>query len=311
MLAPICLFVYNRLDETRQTIEALKNNYLAKESELFIFSDGSKNKNTIQKIEEVRLYLKFIDGFKSIKIIESKNNKGLANSIISGVSEIIKEYGKVIVLEDDLITTPNFITFMNEALHFYKNNSRVQSINAYSLAIGSKNDVYFQMRPFPWGWATWSTHWNIELFDKKRLKKSIEHDSKVLKKMQNKLGPDMPKMLMDSINQINDSWYARWAYDHFVNMNLSVYPSKSLIVNIGFAEQSTHCRGINTYVSELDNDIQRKFNFKEEVSLSIIEENTFLKYFSKMYKLKYRLLLIFKKPGRHQLINELKMRLNR
>ena len=108
MLAPICLFTYNRLTEKKQTVEALQKNFLTKESELFIFSDGAKNEEGVLKVNEVRAFLKGISGFKSVTIFESKQNKGLANSIIAGVTQIIEKYGVVIVLEDDLITSPTF-----------------------------------------------------------------------------------------------------------------------------------------------------------------------------------------------------------
>ncbi len=124
VLAPIVLFVYNRLSHTKQTVESLQKNYLADQSELFIFSDGPKNELDRQKVENVRKYLNSINGFKNIVIKESQENKGLANSVISGVSEIISKYGKIIVMEDDLVSAPGFLKFMNEALEFYKDNSK-------------------------------------------------------------------------------------------------------------------------------------------------------------------------------------------
>ena len=166
-LAPICLFTYNRLNETKQTIKALQKNHLAVESQLFIFSDGSKDDTTKFKVSEVREFIKTVKGFKSVEIFESRKNKGLANSIIHGVSKIIEKFGQVIVLEDDIETHPNFLKFMNESLNFYKNNKRIQSINGYSLAIKSQSDVYFQKRTFSWGWATWKEYWSLEVFERK------------------------------------------------------------------------------------------------------------------------------------------------
>ena len=134
-LAPICLFTYSRLEETKRTIEALKKNFLAPKSELFIFSDGPKNHETKDKVKAVRDFIKTIDGFKKITIFESKTNEGLAKSIINGVTKVVNEYGKVIVLEDDLLTTPNFLDFMNQALLFFELNLSIYSINGYSLAL--------------------------------------------------------------------------------------------------------------------------------------------------------------------------------
>ena len=123
MNAPIALFVYNRPDHTQQTIVSLQKNTLAKNSNLYIFSDGPKTEKDIPKVNEVRQFLKNINGFKSVTVIERKSNWGLAKSIIEGVSEIINLYERVIVLEDDIVTSNTFLSFMNGALNFYYNNS--------------------------------------------------------------------------------------------------------------------------------------------------------------------------------------------
>jgi hypothetical protein len=163
-LAPICLFVYKRLSETRQTVESLQKNFLAGESGLFIFSDGYKNENDIDKINQVREYIKTISGFKKITLFESPINKGLANSIIAGVTQIIEQYGKVIVLEDDLIATTNFLDFMNQALNYYAQQGKIFSIACFSHKIKYPPDynynVFLQGRPTSWGWATWLNRWN-------------------------------------------------------------------------------------------------------------------------------------------------------
>ena len=119
-LAPIILFVYNRPEHTKKTLESLKINELASESSLFIFSDGSKNENDKKSVDEVRKYISTISGFKEIKIILREKNLGLADSVISGVTEVIEKYGKAIVLEDDIVTSKYFLKFMNEALDFYE-----------------------------------------------------------------------------------------------------------------------------------------------------------------------------------------------
>src|SRR5688572_7223408 len=119
MLAPVALFVYNRPWHTRQTVKALQNNFLADETELFIFSDGPKNDDSKAAVQEVRDYLKTIEQFKNITIIEQEKNLGLANSIISGVTEIVNKYGKIIVIEDDLISSRYFLKYMNDALDKY------------------------------------------------------------------------------------------------------------------------------------------------------------------------------------------------
>jgi len=158
-LAPICLFTYNRLEETKNTINALKKDVLAADSVLIIFSDGSKNVGAKNKVDEVRTYLKTVSGFNKVEIVESPINKGLGESIIAGVSKVVDQYGKAIVLEDDLSCTPNFLSYMNTNLDFYEKDSRIISVCGYGLKIKKpkhyKEDVYLYGRSSSWGWATW------------------------------------------------------------------------------------------------------------------------------------------------------------
>jgi hypothetical protein len=311
MIAPICLFTYNRLSETQQTIEALKCNYLAAESELYIFSDGAKNEQIDAKVEGVRNYLHCITGFKSVNLIESNKNKGLANSIIDGVTMILEKYDSIIVVEDDLISSIYFLDFMNQALDFYQNEENIQSINGYSMSLIDKsNDIYFQIRPGSWGWATWKDRWKPEIFNKENLKIEINLRKSILKKFKIKCGNDMPKMLLDSINNKNDSWYVRWVFDHFRNNHFSVFPTYSYIQNIGFNIEGTHCKGINTYTSELiqvDKSAIKFLDFKTPEK-KITKE--FLNYFSLRHKLRIRLELMKSKAGRNRVFHEIKTRMN-
>ena len=178
-LAPIVLFVYNRPDHTRQTVEALQKNELAIDSELFIYSDAAKNENAEQKVNEVREYIKSIDGFKKITIIEREKNWGLANSIIDGVTKIVNEYGKIIVLEDDLVTSPYFLKFMNGALEIYKDEEKVYSITGYSFSddISLIDTTYFLSITSSWSWATWEHKWQYFKRDKQALQKYIDNKS--------------------------------------------------------------------------------------------------------------------------------------
>lgn len=310
MLAPICLFTYNRLNETRQTVEALKRNFLASSSELFVFSDGPKNEANIVKVEEVRQYLRSIRGFKNITIKESPENKGLANSIINGVSLIIEKYEKVIVLEDDLISQPNFLNFMNQTLDFYNQEKRIQSINGYSLKLEEKtSDVYFQVRPFPWGWATWADRWNKSAFNKQNLKAIIESDRSILTKFKKSCGDDISKMLVNSISNKNDSWYVRWTFDHFRNNKYSLFPQYSFIKNIGHSSNGTHCKGINTYFSIPANDQKIEFDFLDFQPPKRKLQKDFLRYFTIRHKLKVRIELLTSVDGRRQVIEEFKLKI--
>jgi len=240
-LAPILLFVYNRPIHTKRTIKSLKQNQLSKKSNLYIFSDGPKNEKDIVKVKEVRKIIKNTDGFKSINIKSLKKNKGLAKSIISGVSKIIKKKKKVIVLEDDLLLSKKFLKYMNEALDFYKLEKKIWSISGYTPDLkvlkDLKEEVFFYPRASSWGWATWSDRWdevdwnldNYEIFNNS--KEVLEFG---------RIGYDMPVMLEMQKRDLVDSWAIRWCYNQFKRKKLTIYPYKTLVKNIGVDNSGTH-----------------------------------------------------------------------
>lgn len=285
-LAPVVLFTYNRLFETKQTVEALQKNFLAKESELFIFSDGPKNIEGKEKVDAVRNYLDFIDGFKTVQIKESPLNKGLANSIIDGVTEIIEQYGNVIVLEDDLVTSPNFLDFMNQALDFYKNSSKVISISGYTLNLPSLNnyhlDYYFGYRASSLGWGTWIKKWkNIDwnISDYPNFKKDYKQQLKLFN-----LGNDMPGMLKNQMRGKIDSWAIRWCYHQFKQELITVFAAKSKITHIGDGEDATNASGTIKFNTPLDIGLQRKYNFNSELEVN----KNLIKEFKSKFSIKTR-----------------------
>jgi len=291
-LAPICLFTYNRLYETKQTVEALKKNHLASKSELFIFSDGSKDVDVAEKVNQVRQYIKTISGFKSVTIYESPINKGLANSIISGVTQIIEKHGKVIVMEDDLISSPNFLNFMSQALDFYADNPKIHSISGYTLNLPSlqkyDKDFYLGYRASSWGWGTWSNKWNATDWEVKEYKKLKKNPINQLKFMRG--GSDMPRMLKKQMNGKIDSWAIRWCFDQFIKNQLTVFPSKSKLMNIGIGKNATHTKKAKRFISSLDDGIQREFCFEVNPSINKASVKEFRNKFSIVSRLKDKVL---------------------
>lgn len=244
-LSPIIVFVYNRLEHTKNTIDALSKNELAKESELWIFSDNAKNEKDIEKVENVRTYIHLIEEqklFKSVKIIEADKNKGLANSVIDGVTKVINNSNKVIVVEDDLITSKYFIKYMNEALDFYEKDEKIWSISGYNLPIKIHNDykfdVYLGYRGCSWGWATWKDRWDTVDWKVKDYR-SFKHNLFKRKKM-NRGGPDMAQMLDAQMSNKCDSWAIRWCYSQSKQNKYTIYPVESLIINQGLDGSGTH-----------------------------------------------------------------------
>ena len=160
-LSPIALFVYNRPEHTRQTITALQKNRLAKTSDLIVFSDGAKNSKDQEGVDEVRSFVQNIYGFRSVTVNLSERNKGLAKSIIDGVTDVANRYGRVIVLEDDLIVSSSFLDYMNGALEYYSENDQVMHVSGYWYPIESESlpETFFLRVPSSWGWATWARAW--------------------------------------------------------------------------------------------------------------------------------------------------------
>ena len=275
-ISPVVVFVYNRLENTIKVIEALKKNKLAKDSDLIIFSDSSKDSYNIEKVIEVRSYIYTISGFKSIKIIERKENYGLAKNIIEGVTDIINEYGKVIVLEDDLITSSNFLCYLNQALDYYEYDERIFAISAYTVKLPSLINLdevgYLSYRPSSWGWATWKKEWDKNDWEVKDFDSFIK-DKKEVKKF-NRGGIDMTRMLKHCIEGKNYSWAIRWSYTMHKLNKYCFYPKASKVQNIGFGDDATNCRGVDIYQTDLDISNNCDFNFSKRVQINkkIIKE---------------------------------------
>lgn len=293
--APIILFVYKRLNDVKCTIEALKNNELALYSTLIIFSDGPKNEFERNEIDNIRLYLKTIKGFKAVSIYYSTTNNGLAKSIISGVTEVLKVYDACIVLEDDLVSSCNFLNYMNDALKFYNNDLRIFSVAGYSVPIKSSShfDVYFTKRSSSWGWATWKDRWkqidwginDYEVF---------KSDSKKRRAF-NKMGSDMCHMLDKQMKGKLDSWAIRWCYHQFKYNLVSVHPFVSKIQNIGFgSENSTNTKEVfNRFETVLDKGERIEFNFSSDIKLDKYIIKQFTKPFTISSRVKYKLINVF------------------
>jgi len=249
-LAPIVLFVYNRLWHTKQTIEALQKNEFAKETELFIYADGVKekvSKDDIKKVEEVRSYIKTITGFKKVVITERNENYGLAENIIFGVTEIINKFGKIIVLEDDIVTSPFFLQYMNNALNFYENESKVMTISAYSYPINSENlpETYLLRPSACWGWATWENSWkffnnDIDNTIKKFSKKDIyTFDADGTAKF-------WEQVIANKKGRLK-TWAIFWSASMFVQNGLTLFPKFSYTNNIGHDNSGENCDTNNNY----------------------------------------------------------------
>lgn len=256
MLAPVVLFVYNRVDHTSRVLETLGKNELAKDTELYVFSDAAKSDKGLEKVNAVREYInqkEWQKNFKTVTIVQAEKNKGLAKSVIGGVSEIIEKYGKVIVIEDDLILSPYFLNYMNGALDYYKEDSKIWAISGYSFPMRSlKNyphDVFYSYRGSSWGWATWDDRWkkvDWEVSDYAALMSSQERQ-----KQFNRGGSDLVNMLRLQMEGKIDSWAVRWVYAQSKLDTYTVYPKHSYLGNGGCDGSGTHSGKNDDYWTDI------------------------------------------------------------
>ncbi len=276
--APIALFTYNRADHTQRAVESLLKNAEAKFSDLFIFSDGPKTPEKKAGVEENRKYIHTISGFKSISIIEREKNWGLANSLIAGITEVINKYGKVIVVEDDLILSPYFLQFMNEGLEKYKDDDRVGTITGFVPPIKDKLPETFFLKYFQcWGWATWKRAWDLLETDARPLLKGLR-----FKKTKFDVGGGVGNygnLYCQKVGLV-DSWYLRYYASLFLKDKLSLYPGRSMVTNDGLDGTGTHC-GVDLVKAFLSDNshapiILRNIDVKEDVQSYKVFKSYFL-----------------------------------
>ncbi len=237
-LSPIVLFAYNRPDHLLNTLNSLKENDLADQSALYIFCDGPKGNATIEQldnIEQVRIVAKSDQWCKEVNIIERIENLGLARSIITGVTEIINKYGRVVVLEDDIVTTPGFLTYMNQALDIYQDEPKVMHVAGYfyPLNLNVKSDTFFLPLGTCWGWATWKESWKKFNHSSENL---LEQIMTLPKKEQNRFDfqNNSLRLLRKTALGERESWAIRWYASIFLAQGLGLHPKLSLVENIGF-----------------------------------------------------------------------------
>ncbi|PKO55577.1 MAG: glycosyl transferase [Betaproteobacteria bacterium HGW-Betaproteobacteria-13] len=241
--APVALFVYNRPNHTRLTLAALQANALAAETPLYIFVDAPRDEATRADHSAVLECLRDVQGFASVTVIRRERNLGLARSIIDGAGMLCSRHGRVIVLEDDLITSPHFLRYMNEALERYADDELVGCISAYmypvKVPVGMPDTL---LLPFPmsWGWGTWSRAWQLFEADGQKLVHQLA--ARGLTNGFDRVGPgNFMRMLNDQIAGRNNSWFIRWHASLFLAGKLTLAPARSTIHNIGLDGTGVHC----------------------------------------------------------------------
>ena len=246
-LAPVVLFVYNRLTHTRQTVEALSRNTLADRTDLIVYCDGPGSDFDREAVEQVRSYVDSIKGFKSVRVIRRERNLGLAVSIIDGVSEVVNRYGTVIVLEDDLITGCHFLEYMNRALEVYVSHQKVMHISGwnYPMECNGINSTFLWRYMNCWGWATWADRWRY--FEKDSDKLISEFSKQQIRKLNVDGAIDAWRQVQLNRKKRIDTWAIFWYCSIFKQQGLCLSPKYSLVENIGFDASGAHCTSYDPY----------------------------------------------------------------
>ena len=278
---PIAIFCFNRLDHLVSTIDALRQNSMAEVSPLFIFSDGARNDIEREAVDAVRRYIGSLEGFGPISITYRECNYGLAKSIISGVTTVLKSFDRIIVLEDDMVSSPHFLCYMNEALDKYSQDDRVACVHGYTYPCESDlPEAFFLKGADCWGWGTWRREWELFCQDGQLLLAQIES-----KNLQNEFDYDgsyrYTKMLKDQIMGKNNSWAIRWYASSFLQGKLCLYPGRSLIHNIGNDDSGTHSQHSTIFDTRLSASRIDISNL--DVSISEPSRQAFVRYFRKVH----------------------------
>jgi hypothetical protein len=239
-LSPIILFTFDRLLHTRQTISHLRENQYARDSILLIYSDAPKSETEQKRVKEVRKYLSSIEGFKDVQVIEREQNLGLTKSIETSIPEIIRIYKKVIVLEDDLVTSPFFLRFMNEALELYQFEEKVASVHGYCYPVRMKlPETFFIKGTDCWGWGTWERAWSIYEQDAVKLCLGLKKGG-LEREFNFNNSYNYIKLLKDQTKEKNLSWAVKWYASAYLADMFTLYSYPTLVQNIGFDNTGSH-----------------------------------------------------------------------
>jgi hypothetical protein len=266
--APVVLFAYDRPDHLRRTLEALAANEGAGETDLLVYSDGPKDAADADSVAAVRGYLKSVTGFASVTVVERERNMGLANSVIAGVTEALTRSPSVIVMEDDLLTSPNFLAFVNTALATYEYRPDVFSVTGYNYPLRLpptyREDAYLSYRSSSWGWGTWRDRWNQVDWSVADYAEFVSDPR--AQELFRRGGDDLAPMLQRQMSGELDSWSIRFDYAHYKHDAVCLHPVVSKVQNIGFDGSGVHCGESDDYHVELDPG-DRPFSLRPDLAI--------------------------------------------
>ncbi len=258
------LFTYNRSKHTKAVLDALEHSEIMPES-LYIFQDGMKENDDREEWETVNKIIKNVSFCKTKTYIDFYN-KGLADSIVNGLNLVFAENDAVIVLEDDCVPHPQFITYMETCLNKYNHEKSVYTIGgcAWDIELDRvKEDAYFNQRFSSWGWATWKDRWDQYERDYMLLKRMLKNPQ--IKERVAVWGADLSNYLVGNIMGINDSWAVFWALKIIEQNGYCLSPYESLIKNIGFDGSGTHCGTLKMALKYQENENLKEYILPDKI----------------------------------------------
>lgn len=277
-MTPVVLIAYNRPDALKRALEALAADDLAAGTDLFIRIDGPKGPQDAGKVEAVRETARHARGFRSVDVAWAEENRGLAASVIAGVEHVLDFSETVIVVEDDLVVHPGFLTFLNNGLERYKDVPEVFSVCGYTndvrIPAGYPYDAYFCTRSSSWGWATWRDRW--QSVDWNPTPASLQKHAFSFNRWG---GSDCSSMLRKWMEGKNSSWAIRFCYSQFLQGRVSLFPTESLVdATAGFNGDGTHCKSYNRFRSHLADAGKRSFSLPPKVEVLPSVHRSALRY---------------------------------
>ena len=247
MPVPVALFAYKRPNHTKLALDTLARNTLSEGTDLVVFSDGPRGEQDAAEVAAVRELARAASGFASVTLIERPVNMGLARSVIAGVTEILEEHNSIIVLEDDLLTSQYFLVYMNDALSYYQDDAMAFSVTGHTFPApvlpiprDYPFDTYAGYRCSSWSWGTWRDRWQRIEWGMGNFP-AFERDASAQQAF-SRGGRDMTRQLRLQFEGTIDSWAIRFCYAHHINNMRCIYPTRTLVRNIGLDSSGTHSK---------------------------------------------------------------------
>ena len=293
MNTAVAIFTYKRVDHLKSVINSLKRNNDFETYHFFIYSDASRGVDDIKNVKNVRDYLLSLKSYSNFYIIERQYNLGLAKNLTQGITETLIHFQSVIVIEDDILVTDNFLSTMSTNLNNHYNNKKIWQINGFNFPIKSDKFTFYQSKySYSWGWGTWRDRWNKFVFDPQYFINKWTFFDKYFFDV-NANGIYWPQLLANYKGSLR-TWAVLWQATIYDHKGFTLTPTISMVVNIGFDGTGENCSDISltsndTYVNINNNILTENaissliFEKKEkQILITILRPNLIRRYLLKI-----------------------------